>query len=837
MYKLCLIIISFAFSYTAIAQSFRANPDAAAQHFKAGDFEDAFPHYSKLYSQFPSEPRYNFYYGACLTELNRDIPAAIKCLKFAAVKNFNKQVYFYLGRAYQLNYDFQEALTQYEKFLKITSGGGELNATCEKYMIQCRTGISASSKITSLKVTNTDTCSANDLLGYYHPVSDIGKVSKNSDFFESGIDPEGIMFLTERGDGVFFTMKNQSTSDWDIYKMEKLIDGWSESIRLNNDINSGNHDLYPFLSTDGITLYFSSNRPGGLGGFDIYKATYDDQMKKFTNVINLGIPFNSPFDDYFFVCDDFSKKAWFTSNRGTSGHDVVVYSVIWDQSVVKYNVPDQNEVRNAASLQLTNPGASHANSGITPSTEESMTRQQKALFHFPVADTIEYTQYGHFRSSNALSEFKKGFKLEQKRDSLTLKMKEKRHLYAKANEDIVRNQLVSEILIMEKQTYSLDDDIESQYYKARQLEQDEINRLIKMGTYQSIREVRVEQQEHQSVSDFQIPDNLTFYNDAEFARQRRELNELYRRLFSEKNIQQLQHADSLFGWGNMKNIESSQLLEKATKMAPQPQIRIPLPFRQNAETEEELTAETMMKQARQLKLDALKLYHRSLDVKFEIFRSKFREIKENKLSPADQEQTLSYNGEAITFYKAGVELMNQSMVGIDLETFEKAGTLKRNAVDSQTKGLFYYLDMTDGKKETSQTQQATVLKLEKQPTSKPETILVDPGQKESPSQMVSSAMKKIPPTMSSSLCYKIQIGVFRNKPDLTAVEKIEKITSEVIPESGLTKYFAGNFSTYEGAVKMVPSIRQSGFEGAFVVAFLNNHPIPVSQAREHQNKD
>ena len=114
----------------------------------------------------------------------------------------------------------------------------------------------------------------------------------NRDFFESGIEPTDVLYLTERGDEVYYSLNVDPEKENDLYKMEKLIDGWGEGVQLAG-INSDKNDKFPFLLLDGLTLYFSSDREGGMGGYDIYKSIYDAEKKVFSEPVNMGIPRNN----------------------------------------------------------------------------------------------------------------------------------------------------------------------------------------------------------------------------------------------------------------------------------------------------------------------------------------------------------------------------------------------------------------------------------------------------------------------------------------------------------------------------------------------------------------
>jgi len=89
--------------------------------------------------------------------------------------------------------------------------------------------------------------------------------------------------------------QKDSQGDQDLYvSFEKSQDKWSAPINMGSVINSVSADFAPFLSADGKTLYFSSNRDGGLGGSDIYSSTrLDDTWTHWSPPKNLGAGINS----------------------------------------------------------------------------------------------------------------------------------------------------------------------------------------------------------------------------------------------------------------------------------------------------------------------------------------------------------------------------------------------------------------------------------------------------------------------------------------------------------------------------------------------------------------
>ena len=104
---------------------------------------------------------------------------------------------------------------------------------------------------------------------------------------------------------------------------------WSEPINLGPEVNSAADEMYPTLGED-QQLYFASSKEGGQGGLDVYTASQvkNSEVKLFGKVENLGEPFNSKFDDFGFVMNQNLTGGFFTSNRPGGKGDFDIYN--WD---------------------------------------------------------------------------------------------------------------------------------------------------------------------------------------------------------------------------------------------------------------------------------------------------------------------------------------------------------------------------------------------------------------------------------------------------------------------------------------------------------------------------
>ncbi|HVA99494.1 MAG TPA: carboxypeptidase regulatory-like domain-containing protein, partial [Bacteroidia bacterium] len=104
----------------------------------------------------------------------------------------------------------------------------------------------------------------------------------------------------------------------DLYVCKKNGDAWGQPENLGTDVNTSGNEILPFQRADG-TLFFASDGQQGLGGLDVFSATY--QNDKWTNVDHLGMPLNSSADD-FGICFTDNNNGYFSSNRaGGKGSD------------------------------------------------------------------------------------------------------------------------------------------------------------------------------------------------------------------------------------------------------------------------------------------------------------------------------------------------------------------------------------------------------------------------------------------------------------------------------------------------------------------------------------
>ncbi len=113
----------------------------------------------------------------------------------------------------------------------------------------------------------------------------------------------------------------------DIFYCYRLSNGkWSSPQRLPYPINTEYEEDAPFLHPDGKTLYFSSNRPESMGGFDIFYSVRNENGQ-WSKPVNLGYPINTTGDDLYFVLSASGKHGYYASKRKDSFGEKDIYLI------------------------------------------------------------------------------------------------------------------------------------------------------------------------------------------------------------------------------------------------------------------------------------------------------------------------------------------------------------------------------------------------------------------------------------------------------------------------------------------------------------------------------
>ncbi len=391
------------------------------------DYRQAIPVYLELDKLTPNDPANHYALGLCYTQVGEP-QKALPYLKSAIEsksQDVPNKVHFWYGKSLHLNGKFDEAITELNDFRQ-TDNNVEMVTEAAKLVMQCNVAKALTSKpedvfIQSVNEINTPATeygpviSADESVLIYTTIKkntaagtaaavkeyeDVMVTRKNgsqwgvsqsagiptpvtngvrSNIGSVGLSPDGQKLLVyigttansadiyasslqgdkwgapaKLGREVNSTYQESSASftpdekvvyfasnrpgglgGLDIYKSEKQPDGsWGAPVNLGPTVNTKYDEEAPFIHPDKKTLYFTSNGPTAMGGTDIFKTV--NEKGKWSTPANLGSPINSVYNDSYFALSADGKKGYFSSDRpgGKGGSDIYFLGIPEELGVV-----------------------------------------------------------------------------------------------------------------------------------------------------------------------------------------------------------------------------------------------------------------------------------------------------------------------------------------------------------------------------------------------------------------------------------------------------------------------------------------------------------------------
>lgn len=170
----------------------------------------------------------------------------------------------------------------------------------------------------------------------------------NSEYLEASAcfsaDGDEIIFSSNRPGG--FGGK-------DLYRVRKFMNGkYSLPFNLGPSINTPLDEDAPYIDKRDNSLYFSSKGHNSIGEYDIFRSEFNSAERKWMAPENLGIPINSTNDDIYFMKLDDKPIAFFSSRREGGFGDADIYQVNFEESTqqivyckLKYAGIEKNELK------------------------------------------------------------------------------------------------------------------------------------------------------------------------------------------------------------------------------------------------------------------------------------------------------------------------------------------------------------------------------------------------------------------------------------------------------------------------------------------------------------
>lgn len=263
-----------------------------------------------------------------------------------------------------------------------------------------------------------------------------------------------------------------------LVESQLIANEWSAPTPLKGFEEEENDNFnFPFMLTDGVTMYFAAENAESIGGYDIYMTRYDADEQQFLVPDNIGMPFNSPANDYLYAIDEFNNLGYFVSDRNQPADSVCLYTFIPNEKRTLYNIDvlGEDKLRSLARINSirdswSDPAAvKEAQKRLNDTRNAREEQHRKRDFEFIVNDQHTYYTLSDFKKPRAKE--KAQWWLENKKD-LVSRSQELERLRARymSGTDTQKAQIAPQIRLNEEKLEQILTEINSLEKEIRKIE-------------------------------------------------------------------------------------------------------------------------------------------------------------------------------------------------------------------------------------------------------------------------------------------------------------------------------------------------------------------------------
>lgn len=468
-------IFSTLFCVTVAAAACAGPLDEAARLVKEGDYWEARRILEKEKAANPkaaSGAQFSYLMGVCDFE-SGDYASARTLLESARAKG-NGFANLYLGRLAFLDYDFEKASELYGDFRRHRDKLGQVaGEDVEELERQLMAAENALERVERITVIDSIAVPTEGFFKSYKLPHSAGRLLLPEEIPLKEKPDGAVMAFINEGQDFMMWGEPDSVGNVHIVETLRLTDGtWQKPVATPSVLNNGGYADYPFMMPDGVTLYYSSDGDDSMGGYDIFVVSRDPQTGEYLQPQNIGMPFNSPHDDFLLAIDEENGIGWWATDRNLLGDKLTIY--IYKVNDLRKNYsPDEEDIVAKARLvdykSTQDPEAREEVEQLLTVIDnidpDKVTK--KADFYFPKGGGTYYTSLKDFSNASAREAMKRYLKACDflKKEEGRLAALQRRYVVNHA--DNVRQQIIA-----------FEKDIESQREELIQL-RSEVYRLEK----------------------------------------------------------------------------------------------------------------------------------------------------------------------------------------------------------------------------------------------------------------------------------------------------------------------------------------------------------------------
>lgn len=259
-----------------------------------------------------------------------------------------------------------------------------------------------------------------------------------------------------------------------LYSQIKIQSDWSEAKLLNIPTDTLGDDAFPFFMPDGLTMYYASTGNGSIGGYDIFVSRYNLNGDSYLAPTQLGMPFNSVYNDYLYAIDEFSNIGYFATDRFQPENKVIIYTFIPNETYISLEGTETPDLVNKAKITSIRD-TWHQGVDYQAYLEKIKTNinnkpiEIKKDFTFVINDNTVYYTLSDFKSDAAKKSFFDSNNIREQITTIENELEIQRQDYSKGN-NATKQSLKSTIPTNETRLENLYTNYKKTVTEARNLE-------------------------------------------------------------------------------------------------------------------------------------------------------------------------------------------------------------------------------------------------------------------------------------------------------------------------------------------------------------------------------
>jgi hypothetical protein len=203
-----------------------------------------------------------------------------------------------------------------------------------------------------------------------------------------------------------------------LYTQVKTQTEWSEEKPLDIPFDSLENDNYPFVMSDGLTIYYASTGHESIGGYDLFVSRYNMDTDTYLAPKQLGMPFNSIYNDYMLAIDELTGVGYFATDRFQPKDKVIIYTFIPNEEPLFVESEDFSVLSGRAGItsirDTWRQGENYEALLQKIKNDVAKDRQQEATkdFAFVISDDVVYYALSDFIDDGAKQSFLRSQELQ-----------------------------------------------------------------------------------------------------------------------------------------------------------------------------------------------------------------------------------------------------------------------------------------------------------------------------------------------------------------------------------------------------------------------------------------